>query len=197
MKKLLGCAVGVLLPLSAMAQGADLFPELEGRFQPAQPVEAVNSEKPEATREGQPANQILGENGEKNDADVVQSGQVAPEEVTESAGEGNIEIKLDEIEGTLALARNYSFCSANVVLDNKTNLKLEKLVIELTYQGMPNILEFSGVEKKRTQTQPMMMIGEECEAILNEPDVTIQECKLGKQTEDACKGKVQFIPPNS
>ena len=195
MKKLLGCAVGILLSTSALAQGTELFPELEGRFQPAQQAQTTDSVNPAgqgSNGEAQPAVRV-----EQASVDAVQSGKVAPEEVTEAAGEGNIEIKLDNIEGTLALARNYSFCSAEVVLENKTNLTLEKLVIDLTYMGQPNTLKFTGVPKKSKQTQPMMMIGGECEGILNEPEITISECELGKQTEDSCKSKVQFIPPNS
>jgi len=197
MKKLLGCAVGVLLSTSAMAQGTELFPELEGRFQPAKPAEVAKPVEQDANGEVKPAEQAGANAVQDKVVDAVQSGKVAPEEVTEAAGEGNIEIRLEDIEGTLALARNYSYCSAKVVLENKTNLKLEKLSLDLNYQGMPNPMTFSGVEKKGQQTQPLMMIGPECEAILNEPEITIQECKLGKQTEDACKGKVQFIPPNS
>ena len=184
-KSLLGCSAAVFLATVAVAQGTELFPELAGRFQPAQPT----------TQEQSDAQAVTPAAGAQPDA--VQSGAVAPEQVTESAGEGNIEIHLEELNGKLALARNYSYCFADAVLENKTNVKLERLTITLSYQGSPNVLKYANVEKKGTQTQKIMMIGPECQAILSEPEIEIQECKLGQQTEDACKKKVQFIPPNS
>ena len=207
MNKLLMCAICALLAPSVMAQDAGLFPELEGRFQQAEPetvktttetITVVEGIDPEAQVE---ETVVEEESLDKEEAqpvtDAVQTGAVAPEEILEPAGEGNVEIYFTDMKGTLALARNYSYCMGDVVLENKTNVKLDKLVIDLNYQGMPNMLEYSGVAKKGKQKQPLMMIGSECEAILGAPQITIKECKLGTLTEDACKAKIQFIPPNT
>ena len=177
MIKSIVCGIaGVLIAGTALAQGVELFPELAGQFRPAEPTRSD-----EQAPAGEP--------------DAVQSGQVSVEEVVGAKGEGNLEVSLTNLEGTLPFARNFSYCFADVVLNNKMNRRLENLTMTLVYGNEKNQITFSGVGRNKTQTQKLMMVGPGCEDILSQPQVDVQDCRLAGQTT-SCKDRVQFTPPN-
>ena len=184
MKLLLTTTALVLLSTAAFAQDTDLFPELNGRFDsPAKTEEAVRpSEK------GSLANDPAFAPTNLTDEEV--------EEIKGSKKDGNLKIYYDNMEGTLAYARNYSYCSADVILENNTNFPLKNLEIVLTYRDYPTSIDFSNVEKKGSQKQYLMIVGPACEDILTQPQIEIPVCQLGELNEAMCKKRVQFVPPN-
>ena len=113
------------------------------------------------------------------------------------SAEGNITVKLTNLKGVLPYARDFAYCFGDLVLTNDTNQKLESLTMELTYRDTPTIISFGAVDKKKTQKQALMLIGKACEDILSTPQVEVKSCKMPPQSEESCKRRVQFIPPNS
>ena len=197
----------------ALAQGVNLFPELQGQFQKQNTglsVETVQKEDApkkltvemeevtldEDKKENKIPNQVAEKDKEQVTVSADPFAQQNQQEKEEERGEGNIEIKLTNLDGVLPYARDYSYCFGDLVLRNNTNQKLESLSIELTYRDTPTTVSFSGVAKKKTQKQALMLIGKACEDILSPPEVEITVCKMPPQSEEACKKRVQFIPPN-
>lgn len=198
-KSLLIGTTAVLFCTSAFAQGVDLFPELEGRFQPAQPTTMT-------TLEATPANTATSADGKTGNSlnrysdlafQPAQERTVSAEEATGPKREGNLKLHFEDIQGTLPYARNFSYCFANLVLNNETNQRLDKLQVVLTYRDTPTTIDFSGVDKKGEQAQRFTLIGPACEDILTQPLIDVPVCKLGELQEDLCKKKVEFVPPNS
>ena len=176
----------VLLSTVAVAQENELFPELQGQFK-----EAAPSKKADA----KPAKQ----NGKNKDVEarqIARAERAMKEGDTGEQKEGNLRIQLQNLEGALPYARTLAYCYGDVVLTNETNQKLDQLALTLTYKDMPTQVSFGGVPKKGTQQKKIMLIGPPCEDILGTPDIEIKACKLGKQSEDACKKRVQFVQPN-
>ena len=188
MKLLLTATALALISTTAMAQGSDLFPELDGRFAVPQPTVTTQAETQNADT-----------NALANDPAFAPTNLTTDKEVEESTGsqkDGNLKIYYDNMKGTLAYARNYSYCSADVILENNTNFPLEKLRIVLTYRNYPSSVTFTNVPKKGTQKQYLMIVGPECEDILTQPQVEVPECQLGELKKETCEKRVQFIPPN-
>jgi len=168
----------------ALAQGTDLFPELERRFARPQPTAATEVKTETATQADDPAF-----------APTTPSSEEI-EEATSSRKDGNLKIHYENMKGTLAYARNYSYCSADVVLENNTNFPLENLKIVLTYRNYPSAITFKNVPKKESQKQFLMIVGPACEDILTQPQIEVPECQLGELKKELCEKRVQFTPPN-
>jgi len=184
----------------AVAQEADeLFPELAGQFEQAPVAEEVelNVEQEEVSE--QPnlpiAKPDLNKNAQDPDSNVPTNRRDEKVDTGEKV-EGNLVIKIQNVDGVLPYARTLAYCTAEAVLTNETNQRLDQLALTITYKDMPKDLNYSGVAKKKSRTQKFMLIGLPCENIKGMPDVQVKTCKLGTQSEAACKKRVQFIPPS-
>ena len=171
----------LFLGSTVMAQEFDLFPELQKQFEPVQAKKTTEEIVSDSVR-GQDSIQAPRRNSE-----------------TASAGErqeGNLKIELQNLNGVLPYARNMAYCYGEAVLTNETNQALDSLSVTLTYKDMPADLSYGGVKPHQKQSQQIMLIGPACEIILGMPEIDIKACKLGEQPENACKKRVQFIPPS-
>ena len=164
-------AFGIML-LGASVRAQQLFPDLDARFQP-------------------PSKPTLAESAPKA-ADV----QEAPAD-SDPDQEKYLRIRLDDLQGVLPYARTLSYCSGTATLTNETKQPLQSLSLSLTYGDMTSELSYGGVQPNGTQSRPIMLIGPPCESFLNMPEIEIKTCRWGAHSEDACKKKVKFIPPNS
>lgn len=204
------CGVAVLVFGSTVfAQGSDLFPELQGQFESPKNNQPIEKKILEVEMEGEISPSPVAEQKDvpsfsNSSLNNQSSGFADPfaqqnqaKEAQEESGEGNIKITLTNLKGVLPYARDYAYCFGDLVLENDTNQKLEALSLELTYRETPTIVSFGSVDKKKTQTQALMLIGRACEDILSVPQVDVKVCKMPPQSEDMCKKRVQFIPPNS
>lgn len=205
-KLLLGTIAVVSVSGTVMAQGTDLFPELQRQFE----VPAVKEKVVEPSKNELKAQQdAKTENNKKNDSQFSMpannpfsvmadpfAAQNNVEQAGESAAEGNLVIKFTEPKGVLPYARDFAYCSGELVLTNETNQKLEALSIKLTYRDTPTTISYGATEKKGQQTQSLLLIGRACEDILTEPQMDVLTCKMPPQSEESCKKRVQFIPPN-
>lgn len=206
-KLLLGTIAVVSVSGAVMAQGTDLFPELQGQFEtPAVKEKVVEPSKNELKAQQDNTNTV---ENKKNDSQFsmpasdpfsVMADPFAAQNNVEQAGEptaeGNLVIKFTEPKGVLPYARDFAYCSGELVLTNETNQKLEALSIKLTYRDTPTTLSFGATEKKGQQKQSLLLIGRACEDILLEPQMEVLTCKMPPQSEESCKKRVQFIPPN-
>ena len=194
---------GLALVLSsgvAMAQEADgLFPELAGQFEQAPVSEEVDlNVKREETSEQSNlpiAQPDFKKEAQDPDSNIPTNRQDDKVDTGEKA-EGNLLIEIQNVNGVLPYARTLAYCSAEAVLTNNTNQRLEQLSLKITYKDMPKDLNYANVSKKKKRTQKFMLIGLPCESIKGMPDVEIKACKLKDQSEAACKKRVQFIPPS-
>ena len=217
MKLFLSGIIALTFTTNVLAQGTSLFPELQGQFsipstqkkeETSKMIEnavidssVINNEtEPEKTevkkrrfRRSQPTEELTQEQIISADPFAIQN---QLENATGPSAEGNIKIQLTNLKGVLPYARDYAYCFGDLVLTNGTNQKLESLSVKLTYRDTPTIVSFSGVDKKKTQKQSLMLIGRACEDILSTPEIEVQECKMPPQSEESCKKRVQFIPPN-
>ncbi len=206
-KFLLGGVIVLTFSTGVFAQGVGLFPELQGQFK-TDNKNITGDEKlskpiiePEFDFDGRENTLKKKEDEPKqtsefdafSDPFAVQN-QI--EKTTEPSGEGNVKITLTNLKGVLPYARDYAYCFGDLVLENDTNQKVEALSIKLTYRDTPTVVSFSGVDKKKTQKQSLMLIGKACEDILSTPEIEVQKCQMPPQSEESCKKRVQFIPPN-
>ena len=174
MKLLFATLSALFLATSAMAQEKGLFPELDGQFK-------------------------LPEKQSQHDAF---DDYLIPDEPADDAEDGQedsentvIKIQLQDLKGALPYARTLAYCSGTAVLTNETKQPLKSLSLTLTYKDMPAELSYSGVQPGKSQSQSLMLIGPPCESILNMPEIDIKTCQWGSQSEDNCKKRVQFLPP--
>ena len=196
----------------AVAQNS-LFPELEGQFQqPAvaeKPVvsgSAVEKADPETevmdldvameVEEEQKMNPPVAKpESQKKPAKAEDTNSQDNEEKENEKVEGNVVIEVQNVEGVLPYARTLAYCTGEAVLTNESDTILRQLSLTITYKDMPKELSYTYVGKKKSRTQKFMLIGLPCENILGMPKVEIKTCKLGKLSEEECKKRVQFIPP--
>ena len=202
MNKVFLGALGVALWSGmAVAQDTDsLFPELRGQFEQAPVVEVeeevdLTIEREEVGGKENPLNK-------KNDwrkrplKDDLNKTKEKDEEEEDQKDEGRLIIQVQNVDGVLPYARTMAYCTAEAVLTNETNQLLNQLAIKATYKDMPKDLAFTNVSKKKKRTKKFMLIGLPCENIKGMPEIEITSCKLGKMSEEACKKKVQFLPPS-
>ena len=190
----------------AVAQESDtLFPELAGQFEQApavEPAEEVGEEidlTVEQEKGGAPELPIVKPDFNKPAQDPDSNNPTNGKDEKLDTGEkveGNLVIEIQNVDGVLPYARTLAYCSAEAVLTNETNQRLDQLSLTLTYKDMPKDLNYSNVSKKKKRTQKFMLIGLPCENIKGMPDVQVKTCKLGTQSEAACKKRVQVIPPS-
>lgn len=148
-----------------------LFPDLDAKFQ--QPQKPAMADSAPAPDKGQSVS------------------------VDEQDQNKHFSIRLEKIQGTLPYARTLSYCAGTATLTNETKQPLQNLSLTLTYGDMPAELSYGGVKPNGTQSRPIMLIGPPCESFLNMPEIEVKSCRWGAQSEDACKKRVKFIPPNS
>lgn len=161
--------LGMML-IGASARAQQLFPELDAKFQPPQ--------KPTV-------------------AEPAVAEVQAPAAAADQNQDKYLRIQLGGLQGVLPYARTLSYCSGTATLTNETKQPLQSLSLTLTYGDMKSELSYGGVRPNGTQSRPVMLIGPPCESFLNMPEVEVKTCRWGAQSEDACKKKVKFIPPNS
>ena len=181
MKVFLTGVTFLLMSGSVMAQEADLFPELKGQFEPPKTEKSADEKVVDALQ------------GRGNIRSAQRAVAAKP---TAERQEGNLKIELENLNGVLPYARNMAYCYGEAVLTNETNQALDSLSVTLMYKDMPAELSYGGVKPHQKQSQQIMLIGPACEVILGMPEVDIKACKLGSQSENACKKRVQFIPPS-
>jgi len=191
----------------ALAQESnDLFPELQGQFKPApEPQEEITELEVTVEKEEAPAVAPKAAEKEapkkndvkKQDKKSAEKAEETPQkEEKEEEAKGVIKVEIQNVKGVLTYARTMSYCSADVALTNESNLTLNQLSMVWTYKDMQTNLNFSGVQKGKKQTRNFMLIGLPCEGIMGMPDVEFKKCKLGSQSEEACKKRVQITPPS-
>ena len=178
----------------AMAQETDtLFPELKGQFEQIAPSQTETIDL--TVEQIDPASQSNQPSVQPNTQEKKSTTEGEKQTPEDEKGEGKIIIQIENVEGVLPYARTLSYCSAEAVLTNETNQRLDELSLTITYKDMPKDLSYGGVPKKRTRTQKFMLIGLPCESIKSMPQVDIKTCKLKNLSEEACKKRVQFLPP--
>lgn len=179
---------------TAHAQTADLFPELQGKFQqPATTKPATVNELDSADLFQAPDTPAV-KPAAKSPAIPTKAEPVIPTAEQDETGENNLKVEIQNINATLTLARNFSYGKADIVVKNETNQQLNLLVIDLTYGETTTQITFSNVPKKQEQTQAFMMIGPDCDYMDTLPKMEVKTCKLGKLSDEACKNRVQLTP---
>ena len=167
-----------------------MFPELDAQFQQPAPT------KPAAAPEKRDIKVIPGqENKQKSPTAAAQQKEEIDKKDTGDEDERNLVVEFRNMGGALPYARNLAYCYGEAVLTNKTHHVLTSLVLKLTYGSSDVDLKFKKVNPQTQQAQRVVLVGSDCEYILNMPQVDIPECKLSTQSTDACKKKVRVIPP--
>lgn len=183
---------------TAFAEQTDLFPELKGQFKPA--VKAEPATESAAQDETAKSDELKAESSDSTTQDETPAEPIKFDTEAQTAeaidlGRGKISLAMENVRGTMAYARNYSYCFAEAVVRNDTTQRLDNLTITLTYGNTDTQLKFAGIDKKTQKSQKFMMVGEDCALIKSTPQFEIQTCQLGTLSSKSCQGRFQFIPP--
>lgn len=138
------------------------------------------AQQQDAWAEGVPV--ALSEAGE-----AVEEEQVGP-------NSGRVRLVLDNVKNTLAPARNFSFCSGTLILENQLPMEIGSVSVRLGFGDQTVNLSFSGVAKKGKQSRSISLNGTACEHILEMPQMEVTGCQIGTLSEKDCKSRVQYIP---
>lgn len=176
----------LLIGSSALAQSQGLFPELNGRIQTPRPVPTAPVETDGVARPTTPTS-LFPEL--KTNHQLEQEAENAMQPMS-----GNLRLVIDNVNSTLPPARNFSYCSATMTLENETSRRLESLTVSLTFGETGVQLSFQNVDKKARQKQDLTLAGNICQSILAMPQMEVVSCKMTGVSEDACKKRVEFVP---
>lgn len=200
MKAILSSALICLTACPVFAQTAGLFPELAASPTAAAPTAAPSETTPAAQPTTAPAAAPAAQTASPA-AKQTAPAPLFPELKTSASSpqiadtdSGKIRLVLDDVTSVLPPARNFSYCTASLILENETAATIEKLTVTLKYEPLTTSVSFSGVKKKEKQTQSITLVGKACEQILQIPQMTIDACVAPPLQGKACESKVQFIP---
>ena len=198
MKKLIFVGMAMaMMSLPVLAQELDLFPELQGQFEQMEP-EPDETETDEAVTDETKTEEKKQKDSETGlTEEQMRTKQALEEDTTGEKHEGNLKIQLRNMNGTLPYVKSLAYCYGDAVLTNETNRDLQSLDLKLTYGDMVTDVNYGGVPKKKQQAKKILLIGPPCEQILGMTQVDVVSCKMKDTPEDACKKRVQFVPPNS
>lgn len=186
MKLFLGSLFFILIGTGVTAQSQGLFPELSGLTQANRSVEATQNEAVKPNTSTQPAPLF---------PEIKTNRQLEQEaEDAMQPSSGNLRLVIDNVNSTLPPARNFSYCSATMTLENETGRKVDSIEIVLTFRESKVKMNFKNVDKKGRQTQDLTLAGDICQSILTVPLVDVTSCKMVGVSEDACKKRVEFVP---
>lgn len=115
-------------------------------------------------------------------------------EIQTNMDKGRVLLVLDNVSNTLPPARNFSFCSGTMNLENQLPMEIKQLSVSLTFGTQKVNLSFSGVAKKGKQSQAINLNGTACEHILEVPKMEVEICQVGELSEKDCKSRIQYVP---
>lgn len=185
MKLLLSTFIIICGICSASAQNA-LFPELARR-------NTSTSQQPTLTTQTPALGDINLNNARNVQTQNMEAGTSIETEKPEM-DTGNLRLVVTSADSIRPTMRNFSYCTAQISLENGTSQTLKSLNVRLTYAPLPVNVSFSGVAKNQSQTQQITLIGEACDGILNQPIMEVQNCQITNMSENECKKRVEFVP---
>ncbi len=114
------------------------------------------------------------------------------EEAAMKKAKGKLVLMPDEMQVVLPPARNFSFCSGKLILENQTGFDLKGLSMSLTFGPLKVPVSFGGVADKGTANQDFGAVGKACESFLGAPMIDVQACSLGDFTLQQCRALIQY-----
>lgn len=179
MKLLLSTLIIICSICPAFAQNA-LFPELT----------SINKNENTPPKVQQDAIQNTENQKNKNTLNNQQNTNTEKSEMDT----GNLRLVVASADRIAPTMRNFSYCTAEIRLENGTSQVLQNLKVLLNYSPLSTGIAFSGVAKNQSQTTKITLVGESCDNILNQPTIEVQSCKITNMSEEDCKKRVEFVP---
>jgi len=125
-------------------------------------------------------------------AEKIVNGEGEGKEAKEEAEK--IFIALNNIKTNVTAVRAVSNCQADFVLLNGfKKKKVENFSVTLTIGSTEKTFSFKNVAPQSPTGEHFMMIGKDCENILNTPQTNITKCQIPGMTEKKCIEKVNYI----
>ena len=72
-------------------------------------------------------------------------------------------------------------------MQNKTDTKIDRLVLELQWVGKTLVQEYKNVEPKENIVTVSASYQDNCEVIRAKPKMTVKTCRIGAAVNEACE----------
>ena len=105
-----------------------------------------------------------------------------------------IQIYMADVNATITPNSNFSYCFGQIRFSNTMKRPVQALSVQITYGPYSNTYNIRNLVKDTEQAVSVTLIGEECERIMDMPQMQVKRCVVEKMSEAECIKRVEFIP---
>ena len=120
--------------------------------------------------------------------------ELTGDEETEEEKEKFIYWALNNIQNYPSPIKTVSYCSAYFVLFNDTKKIVQEISGTIGIGDQTQDFSFKDVQAGKSISQPIQLVGEACDFILQIPNIQVDVCRVAHLSKKKCEEKLIFVP---